>query len=381
MARICGNNILVRSLAICLALGFAAPACAETAFDAVLTTDLLSNTQGGLREGTRVMANLDLSAAWTGDTGWEAFGYVLADAGGGFSETYSGDAQVVSNIDAPPGVRLFEAWVRKTSADERFVLTAGIVNLNGIFDVQEAGGLFLNASHGIGAEYAQSGPSIFPISGLGAVAEWRVTDETRLRAGVFDGVPGDPGNLKRFVALRFDKGDGVHWVAELEHNFPRGYVKLGAWSCSALADRLDGQGQTKGNDGAYAQIKYDFIREAGDDGQGLSGWLRAGQANPDIHAVETYAGGGLVYTGPLAGRDSDAVGISIAHARFGRPYADSLGVDLEPETIVELSYRFEIRSGFSVQPDVQYIRNPSGDPSVKDAAVAGVRFRLGLEAL
>ena len=134
MSRICGNNILVKAIAFCLGLAMAVPASAETAFDAVLTTDVLSNQQGGLREGTRVMANLDLSAAWTGDNGWEAFGYVLADAGGGFSETYSGDAQVVSNIDAPAGVRLFEAWVRKTSADERLVVTAGIINLNGIFD-------------------------------------------------------------------------------------------------------------------------------------------------------------------------------------------------------------------------------------------------------
>lgn len=381
MSRICGNNILVKAIAFCLGLAMAVPASAETAFDAVLTTDVLSNQQGGLREGTRVMANLDLSAAWTGDNGWEVFGYMLADAGGGFSETYSGDAQVVSNIDAPAGVRLFEAWVRKTSADERLVVTAGIINLNGIFDTQEAGALFLNASHGIGVDFAQAGPSIFPISGLGAVAEWRLTDETRVRAGVFDGMPGDPGNIKRFAALNLDAEDGIHWVAELEHNFPRGYVKLGVWSCSAEADRLDGLGRIKGNDGVYAQVKYDLIREATDDGQGLSGWVRSGVANPDIQAVASYAGGGLVYTGPFPGRDSDAVGLAIAHARFGHPYADSLGLDLEPETTVELSYRYEIRSGFSIQPDLQYIRRPSGDPSIKDAVVAGVRLRVGLEAL
>jgi porin len=124
----------------------AAPAFAdETApqnpfsLDAVLTVDALNNLSGGLKTGGQGMANLDLSAAFTGDDGWEAFGYVLVDAHGGFSETYPGDAQVVSNIDAPAGTRLFEAWVRKTSLNQKYVATFGLINLNAIFDTQPAG--------------------------------------------------------------------------------------------------------------------------------------------------------------------------------------------------------------------------------------------------
>ncbi|MDC7684772.1 carbohydrate porin [Asticcacaulis sp. BYS171W] len=353
---------------------------AETRFDAVLTADLLSNTHGGVRQGTRLMGNLDLSAAWSGDNGWEAFAYGLVDAGGGFSETYSGDAQVVSNIDAPKGVRLFEAWVKRSTADEHLSLTAGIINLNGVFDIQETGGLFLNASHGIGPEYAQTGPSIFPIAGLGAVGEWRLSDETRLRAGVFDAVPGDPDSASSFVGLHLSRDEGAHLVAEAEHNFPRGYVKLGAWTYTAKAERLDGQGPEQNNSGYYAQVKYDLYREGTDD-QGLAGWLRAGVANSELQPVEAYVGGGLVYTGPFPGRESDAVGLAVAQARFGRLYAESLGTRLVPETTIEVTYRYEIRSGLSVQPDVQYIRHPAGDPMTEDALVVGLRLRVGLEAL
>ncbi|MFT4091775.1 MAG: carbohydrate porin, partial [Asticcacaulis sp.] len=159
-----------------------------------------------------------------------------------------------------------------------------------------------------------------------------------------------------------------------------GYVKLGAWTYTAAAERLDGTGLSKANSGYYAQAKYDIYKPELDSDRGVSGWVRVGKANKDLQAVETYLGGGLVWTGPFAGRDSDAVGFAIAHADFGQPYAEAVGVDLKPETTYELSYRYAIRDGLSVQPDVQYIRHPAGDPQTDDALVLGVRLRVGLEA-
>lgn len=371
-----------------LSLGYgtslAGVASAGVEYDAVLTADLLRNHSGGLREGNRVMSNLDLSAAWQGEgeafKNWDGFAYVLADAGGGFSEFYSGDAQVVSNIDAPKGVRLFEAWLRRTSDDERWSVTGGLINLNGIFDVQEAGTLFLNASHGIGPDYSQTGPSIFPFSTLGLVGEWQASETLRLRAGVFDGVAGDPAHQSSFIGVKLGDGDGAHWVAEAQQDFARGYVKLGAWTYTAKAERLDGTGLSDGNSGYYAQLKYDFYKPEADSDRGVSGWVRLGKANKDLQAIETYAGGGLVWTGPLTGRESDAVGLAIAHADFGQPYAEAAGMNLNPETIYELSYRYAIRDGLSLQPDVQYIRHPAGDPQTDDVLVLGVRLRVGLAA-
>jgi porin len=369
------RSVLLSFTALALTAGVAR---AEVEYDAVLTTDLLDNTSGGLRQGARLMGNLDLSAAWTGDNGWEGFAYVLADAGGGFSETYSGDAQVVSNIDAPAGTRLFEAWVRKTGGDGRWSLSGGLINLNGMFDVQEAGTLFLGASHGIGPDYSQSGPSIFPFSALGVVGEWQASDTLRLRAGLFDGVVGDPKHQTSFIGVKLDEDEGAHWVVEAEQGFDGGYLKLGAWTYTAPAERLDGTGLSRGNSGYYAQVKYDLYRPDPDSDRGVAGWVRVGAANKDVQPIEAYAGGGLVWTAPFKGRDADAVGTAVAHARFGRPYAQSLGADLKPETIYEMSYRYALSDSLSVQPDIQYISHPSGDAGTQDALVVGLRLRLGL---
>jgi porin len=381
-----GVNVLTTSLTALALIGapiaFAnePPPESPLSLDAVLTVDALNNVSGGLKTGGRGMANLDLSAAYSGDNGWEAFGYVLVDAHGGFSEIYPGDAQVVSNIDAPAGTRLFEAWVRKTSLDQKYVGTFGLINLNGIFDTQPVAGVFLGASHGIGPDFSQAGPSIFPLSGLGLVGEWRVTDATRLRAGVFDAMPGDPEHQSVFVHVKLSKAEGAHVVAELEHNFKSGFVKLGHWQGTARADRLDGLGQAHPY-GSYAQAGMDLITEDDSEDQGLKGWVRAGFANADVLDLDRYLGGGLVYTGLIPGRDADQLGLAIAHAHFGKPYQVALGVDSPAESTIELTYQAEIKPGLILQPDIQHIRHPGGDSTLKDAVVVGLRLRVGLEAL
>lgn len=374
----------VLSAACILSLGVDPPAHANdeaTAtgwhVDGAATVDLLDNTQGGLKTGTRAMYNLDLTAAWQGAHGWEAFGYILVDGNGGFSSASSGDAQVVSNIDASPGTRLFEAWGRKTSDDRTSVTTFGIINLNGIFDTQPNASVFMNASNGIGPDYSQSGPPIFPVTGLGLVHEWRPTEGLRLRAGLFDGLPGDPGHGSAFTSLHLSADEGAHYVVEAEQNFDGGFVKLGRWGYTVREKRIDGNG-TAVRQGAYGQLGLDLTHES-DAEQGLKSWIRAGVAEDAVFAIGDYLGGGLSYTGLLPGRGHDVAGIAVMRAGFGASYRDAEGA-MADETTMEMTYQAEIRPGLIVQPDIQYIVHPSGDPSLRDALMIGVRLRIGLSA-
>lgn len=357
----------------------ALPARAESPvqFDAVLTSDVMTLARGGVDGGTTVMHNLDLTAAWQGENGWEAFGYILADGGGAFSADRVGDVQVTSNIEAPEGVRLFEAWAKKSG--EHGSVTFGLIDLNGIFDVQEVGGLFIHPSHGIGPDYAQTGPSIFPFSGLGVVGEWKATDQLTLRAGVFDGVPGDPTRPSRFLAIKLSAQEGAHIVAEAQQDFDGGYVKAGVWSNTAELDLLDGSGRKREKFGAYGQIAATLVRE-GDGEQGLKGWLRFGTACEDVLLLDSYAGGGLVYTGLLPGRDGDQVGFAVARAHFGEPARAADPGQGAAETNYEVSYRVQIKDGFAVQPMMQYVQHPGGRDDIDDAVVVGLRFEVGLGA-
>ena len=351
-------------------------------FDAVLTTHLMSNLHGGLKTGTKALANLDLTADWQGPDGWQAFAYVEVNSKDGFSASYVGDQQYVSNIDLTPGVHLAEAWVQKTSAAGHFVTMAGFVSATDVFDVQDVGALFLNSSHALGVEFSQSGLSCVPRSALGIVTTWHPGNALHLHAGLFDAVGGDPDHPGAFIAAKFSRHTGLQYVLEAEKDFTGGYIKLGHWSNTVKADALDGAGAARRASGTYAQLSLALTHEQDDpdSAQGLSAWLRAGNADEQVLAVDRYAGAGLVYTGLLTGRDHDRFGFAIARARFGRAYRATVEDRVTTETTYELTYQYEVRPGFILQPDAQYVQRPAGSHAIRDALVVGLQVRLGLEA-
>ena len=376
MPRRCVAPCLLLLLGLVFA-GFARTAHADDVFTftPALTIDALQNTGGGLKTGGIALSNLDLMADWKNDKGWEAWGYVIVDGHGGFSSRYTGDLQTVSNIDTQPAARLFEAWTRYTSIGGRWDTTIGLINLNGIFDVQPVGTPFLNASAGIGPDYSQTAPSIFPIAGLGAVGEWRMTFDTTLRGGLFDGTPGDPNHQTAFVAVRFGHNSGLDHVVELEHRFDLGLFKLGQWGYTVATPRWEGD-RTGLRQGYYGQLVWHFLDETADASQGLQGWVRAGRASDDTLRIDRYVGAGLNYTGYFEGRDADQIGIAVMQAHLGQLYRPVIRAMRTSETTVEVTYKAFVSDHLILQPDVQAIRNPGADGRLKDALAVGLRMKF-----
>jgi porin len=46
------------------------------------------------------------------------------------------------------------------------------------------------------------------------------------------------------------------------------------------------------------------------------------------------------------------------------------------ETNFELTWRFAVKQWLSLQPDLQYIRNPETDRTLRDALAVGLRFEI-----
>lgn len=108
--------------------------------------------------------------------------------------------------------------------------------------------------------------------------------------------------------------------------------------------------------------------------------MRFGFASDRINAVGSYAGGGLVLTAPFRGRDDDALGIAVNRAMFG-DRARALGGLEAAETTLELTYGAQITDWLGIQPDLQYVINPSGDPARRNAVVLGVSITLSIDNL
>ncbi len=346
-------------------------------FSATDFTDILGNVQGGLKHGALVMNKADVTASLQGDQyglkGLTAFVDAQITDGADITGNLVGNALPVSSIEGPASIRLANAWISQDLDGSG--LKAGVVDLNTEFDVQSTAALFLNSAFGIGPDFSQSGrngPSIFPRTGLGLIGWWLPGDHWQVKAGLFEGTPGDPNHPGR-TTFANTGDDGVLGVLEARYHLTADFVLgAGAWRYSSSFDAIDpARGKVSGNAGYYAIADGLLYAAPEGDKAGLSGWLRVGFADDRINAFDAVVSGGLVYTAPF-GREADQAGISFVTAHYGAP-ARRVGSLNAAESDIEATYSFNVDSHITVLPDVQYVISPSGDPTLADALVVGSR--------
>lgn len=341
------------------------PVLLETTY----TGEVMSNADGGLRRGTRYLDNLDivLEADLEALTGWrgaELHVYGLYNNGKSISNLV-GDAQAVSNIETGKRkLRLYEAWIDQKFG-EHVSLKAGRYDLNSEFDSLETAGLFVGSAHGIGTDIAQTGlngPSIFPETSLAARLEVKPADGWVLRSAILDGAPGIGGD------------HGALLIGEAEAPVLGGRLLLGHWRYTARFDDHLG-GRRRGNAGVY--LRGEAPVASGPIGE-LAGFFRVGTANGKLNMFDRFASAGLKLTGPWA--EEDELGLAFATAFTARDYRTAFGGG-KSETAVELTYRTPLADWFTVQPHVQYVRNPGADPTIGNAIVLGMRFEASFRLI
>jgi porin len=377
--RIWGLGAFCRAAGAVVTLG-AHPALAEDArgltLEAGQVIDVLGLVSGGNDPGVSTLYKTDLRALWKhGDvTAYADLQYVGGDA---FSGDRVGDAQVISNIEAPAATRVLEAWVSRTWNAGRAGLKAGLIDLNSEFDVQSVGALFLNSSHGVGPDLSQTGlagPSIFPNTGL-AVTAYRSVGDWTLRAGVFDGAPGDPDDPRR-TRIELSRGEGALLIAEIDRKLgENALLRAGAWAYTARFSRIEDPARDGRSAGGYVLVEGKLWSERDAPEQGLSAWGRIGLTDGAVNVIDRYVGGGFAYAGVLFA--DDQLGVAISRARFSDPARRAQGLEAA-ETALELTWAFPVGEVLTLQPDVQYVWSPGGVSGAKDALVVGLRASVTL---
>lgn len=368
------------------------------------TSAAVNNLVGGARRGTVVAgaAAAQLTVGLRELVGWRgahAFVSLLATHGGAPSDIV-GDVQGVSNLEAPAGVRLEEAWLQQNALADRLSLLAGRYDLSTEFYFTRSGNLFLNSSPGMGAEFGSSGvegPSSYPFTAVGARIGVKPSANSVVRAAVLDGVPVDrpDGGIHLFAP-----GDGLLMVGEVallsrpdttakrqERRFligrgqPRPYtgkIAIGTWYYTArsgdLSDTLPTGAPVErhGSGGAYAVADQTLWR-APHGGPGLlTAYVQVGIGDRRVYQIGSYRGGGITLTAPFTKRAQDEVGVAVAAARNGSHFvrAQAMAQRMAPnETALELTYLAQLASWIAVQPDFQYILNPGGAGTARHAFV------------
>jgi len=346
---------------------------------------------GGAVPGSAAIAKGDVSIDVDGGRalhlpGVQLFGRVIFDSNGSISVDHVGDAQGISSIEAYSAYHVYEAWAERGIAGGHGSVRLGLYDLNSEFDSIPTAGLFANPSHGIGRDFSQSGragPSIFPLTSLALRVAARMDEQWGFRFAVLDAVPGNPDRPKANT-IHLDGTEGALMVAEMDYAGGRlGKLGIGTWYYTArFADLVPAQPATQGDQrgalGAYAFADVQLGQWEGSRPRSLSAFLRYGVADPRVHRFGSYLGSGIVLTGAL--REDDQLGLAMARAINGHDYRTSLESQDMPsnaaETNIELTWRVPLRKWLAIQPDVQYVFNPTTDPTLKDALVVGIRVEL-----
>jgi porin len=361
-------------------------AAAETILEAYYTGEILRNAKGGIEIGSAYLDDAGLTVesqldALFGGASANLFAYFLWNNSNTFSDRYTGDLQVVSNIDAVRALRVFEFWYEQPLTDA-LSLRFGLYDLNSEFDAIDTASLFLNSSHGIGADFGQSGeagPSIFPVTSLAARLDWAIGDSSTLRYALLDGVPGDRHDIGR-TTIDLGGDDGVLHAMEYDYRGDGGLrLAVGGWLYSAEFEKIDprdGRSRDDGNAGIYAFAEAPVYSSA-ESGRESFAFLRYGIANDELNVLDSYLGAGVTVTGLLPSRPADEFGVALASASVGDPYGRSNATAADAhETTIEVTYSARINKWLRLQPDIQYVINPGADPELGNALVLGLRFEI-----
>ena len=390
--------------------------------------EVLGNPTGGAKRGTAYEDRINFAT----DVDFEKLiglkqltfhANVFQIDGGGLSRGALLNFLVVSGIEALPTTRLYEIWFEQKWGT-KLALRAGQLAADTEFMTAKYTDVFTNASLGWPAGFSlnmpSGGPSP-PLATMGTRLRADVSDNLTLIGAVFDGDSAGPGTndpqLRNRHGVNFRVNDPPLVLAEAQFLWNAkkgdpgldGKFKVGGWRHFgtfsderlstfglSLADPASGgvPANRSGDFGVYSVLEQKLYRVGKDDDRGIGVFIRASYSPPDRNIVDLYADAGIEFVGLSDKRPKDKFGLALAYARVS-PWAQSLDADFRVfngptwparsyEGLFTAVYQYEVRSGWTMQPNFQYVVHPGGGATnplganqpglaLKNAAVLGVR--------
>lgn len=266
---------------------------------------------------------------------------------------------------------------------DKLTMMIGKIDFTGVFDASayadDECSQFLNAA-------LVDDPTIpFPDYSLGVVLTYDLTDSWYIMGGVADAQANG-----RETGFRTTFSDEDYFFYALETgitpeldsaNGPMaGAYRAGFWIDGQDKARFSNSSNYRDDTDVYVSCDQMLYKENTDaeDSQGLGVFGRFGYANSDLNLIGNFWSIGLQYQGLLDGRDDDVLGAGFAQGIFSdQPSANDGGDYTENhENALEIYYNAQVTSWFNLSPSLQYISNTSGDKSIKDAVVFGLRAQI-----
>ncbi|HLH92176.1 MAG TPA: carbohydrate porin [Xanthobacteraceae bacterium] len=394
-------------------------------FTATYISDSMANATGGLRPGATYEGRLNLAidadfAKLAQVAGLSFHANMFQIHGRGLSRNDIGNLMPVSSLEALPTTRLYEMWFEQKFDGDRYSIRAGQLAADAEFITAKYTDALVSATFGWPAitaiDLPSGGPSP-PLAAMGARLKAEIDRHITVLAAIFDGNAAGPGaddpQLRDRYGLNFRVNDPPLILGQIQYAWNQqkgapglpGTAKLGGWfhdglfddqrfAASGLSLAVPGAGaplQHRGNFGVYGVAEQMLLRLSTKDDRNIGMFARVSASPDDRNLIALYADSGFAIKGPFAARPDDTFGFGLAYARISnRARAldqdfNLVGTSPRPprdfEALAIASYQIQVREGFALIPNVQYVMHPGGGyvlddvvpVTAKDALVFGVR--------
>jgi len=404
---------------------------------ATYAADNIVNAWGGIRPGAIHFGRLDLAvdgdlekiAGWTGAT---FHADTLWIYGRGMTRNYVGNLATISEIEARPDIRLYEAYLEQTFWGGALDVRVGQQAADSEFFDSQTDDLFVNGTFGwpaIKATNLPAGGPAPPIAVVGTRVKAKVAEGVTAFAAIFNGraapdEPGDPQLLDNHgLAWRVHDAPWVIGQVRYDYTLPiaqglAGNFTPGAWyHFGDFPDqRLTAEGlliADPNSTGIPAKLAHDYgifavieqtlyrppsVKEKGVSASlpGIAAFARIAYSPPDRNLIDLYVDGGIGFAGLIPGRPLDRFGVAVAYMHISNDvrqfdldaqYFSGLATPVRTfEGLIEVIYEAHIKPGWRLEPYLQYVMRPSGgvsnpsDPTglsrIKDAIVVGLTSEI-----
>ena len=383
-------------------------------------SDSAANVSGGRSTGAAYADNFDFGvrfdlekiAGWKGATFTTDFSQ---RSGTSITDRHVGNFFQVQQLFGVGTFMLYGVYLDQKFLDDRFSLKLGRFATNEDFAVSPIYGLYMgNGIDGNPKTLIASGAfSSYPGSVWAARLRMEPTKETNISAGVYqtnyrlynpnqhgfdwtirnsDGllligqIGWSPEFFKKPVTVQRESAgktvsDGKQTASlnqSVEMRGLPGHYWFGSYV--TFGDYRQFGTIEKGN-GPYAYYVHAdqmVFQEAPGSDQGLTLWGDVVfQPDHAVNIIPFQVNGGVVYKGLVPQRDKDATIFGVVYGEFSDDYArvvSPTGINSPTsETVLEAGYRIQLTDFAYVMPEGQYIINPSGTDTLKDAFVIALR--------
>ena len=402
-------------------------------------SEWLRNVRGGLMTGQAYQGLTTLTLGMDSEQAgaWQNGSFYLSALqihGRQFTQDYLGSIHTASNIEAQNTTRLWELWYQHR-LDEKLDIKVGQQSIDQEFMINQYAGPFVAAYFGwpaLPSNDLPAGGGIYPLASLGVRIRAKLSDSATLLLGSFVGDAANTSTQDPQIAnnrgTTFSLHGGALHIAEMQyainqakpadagvavHKGLPGVYKIGAWYHNkkfpdmrfdqrglSLADPLRSGGalQHSGNYSVYGVADQMVWRDSAGGPQAVNLFARAMAAPGDRNLLSFSANFGMTISAPLAGRDSDVVGLGLGYVKVG---GNSRGLDADNnafnatnlpvrtnEAFIEATYQLQATPWLVLQGIVQYTRNPGGgvvNPSdriqskrIPNSTVLGLRANVTL---